>query len=112
MASIPSREHVQRLVDAREWSVARPLLESLHAASPAEQALLHVLCEAEINDGAALRALERLAGRGDDLEAAFLHARAQAAIGRHDLARDELRALRARLPGVSANVELHLAAAE
>lgn len=62
------------------------------------------------------RAFQRHAFSAVDLagdpEAAFLHARAQAAAGRLQAGRDELRALRQRLPRGSPFLEMHLAAIE
>src|SRR5206468_10353105 len=103
----------QRLLDGGRWREARPVLEGLLAARPQERTLLFALCEAEIHDGAALSALARLSPtKASDVEAAFLHARAQAALGRHAEARDELDAVRARLPRGSPNVEWHLRSEE
>src|SRR5687768_13734791 len=114
MTTASPLQHLQQLLAAQRWREARPLLEALVAQRPGERALLHALCEAEIMDGAAGRARQRLEAldRDEDADAAFLHARALAALGREDEARGEMRALRARLPQVSANLELHLAALE
>ena len=70
------------------------------------------LAELDIVQGRGERALERLRalGTGDD-EADFLAARAQAALGRHEAARDAFLALRLRLREPSAMLAIHLAAA-
>jgi CRISPR-associated protein Csy1 len=114
MTTAPDPEHVQRLLASGRWREARPLLRTLLASRPHEPAVLHALCEAEIMDGAAADALQRLEAlpRPLDPDAAFLHARAQAALGRDSAAREELHALRERLPRGSAHLELHLAAIE
>src|SRR4051794_7992860 len=110
----PALLQAQQLLDAGRLAEARPLLERLLAAHPGERALLYPLCEAEIvagDAGVALRRLEALDGSGEP-EAAFLRARALAALGRTAEARVAFHALRSRLPQGSAALELHLAAAE
>src|SRR5687768_10332570 len=103
MTPQPSLDHIQQLLAAQRWREARPLLEALVEARPDERSFFFPLCEAEILDGAAARALQRLeaADLDGDADAAFLHARALAALGRTEEARDELRALRAVLPTTS-----------
>jgi len=114
MTSVPILQHLQRLLAAQRWREARPILAGLLASRPDDRALLYPLCEAEIMDGAAARALQRLEATDlqEDPEVAFLHARAQAALGHDAAAREELIALRTRLPRGSANIEMHLAAIE
>ena len=72
------------------------------------------LAETDLAAGDALRALARLGALDAqaDPEAAFLAARAEAALGRLDSARARLLELRARLAPPSANLEMHLAAVE
>src|SRR4051812_7593826 len=103
MNATPALLQAQQLLDAGRLAEARPLLERLLAAHPGERSLLYPLCEAEIVAGdaaTALRRLEALAGSADP-EAAFLHARALAALGRAAEARQAFGAPRLRLPPAS-----------
>ncbi len=104
----------RRLLAAGLRREARPLLERLAAEPGCAAPVLLQLAELEIEEGHGERALERLGpleAAGDD-EAAFLAARAQAALGRLAQARTALVALRARLRTPSAMLELHLASVE
>lgn len=114
---MPSPQLLQRIqesIAAGRWEEARALLEPLAAQPGAPPGAFYQLCEADILAGDPARALERLRSvdLAADLEAAFLHARAQAAAGRLQEARDELRALLGRLPQDSAVARMHLAAVE
>lgn len=104
-------EEAQRCLAARDWAGARALLGPLVAADPAQRTWLYALCEAEIADGAPGSAAERLGAlaAAGDAEAQFLAARAQAAQGHHAAAITTFLALRERVPGISANLEAHLA---
>ena len=105
-------QEVQSLLAAGRWREAVPVLERLVAGAAPDPALVRQLAELEILDGNAVRAMARLEALGTDRddEAAFLAARAEAALGHHAAARDRFIALRARLSQPSAMLEVHLAA--
>ncbi len=104
----------RRMLAAGRRREARTLLEPLVSRTGCEPSIVRQLAELEIEEGEGERALGRLRpleAAGDD-EAAFLAARADAALGRLAEARSGFVALRARLGTPSAMLEVHLAAVE
>ena len=110
----PLLEQARALIAAGRWREAKPLLESALADPACEASAVRQLADIQLEEGnaeGAMRTLERLDPESDD-DAAYLLARAEAALGRFDAARARLVALRRRLPVPSAVLEMHLARIE
>ena len=99
----------QELIAEGRRAEARALLARVCAVDPENLAAQRTLADLELADGdaqAALERAERFAAR--DVEAMFVAAKAEEALGRLAPARDRLLALRARLARTTAPLELQL----
>jgi predicted O-linked N-acetylglucosamine transferase (SPINDLY family) len=106
----PLLAEARGLVGAGRLSEARPLLERLASRPGCEDAVIRQLAEIEILTGEPERGIQRLEAMDmrDDLEAAFLVARAEERLGRLVPSRERLLWIRDRLPAPSAMLELQL----
>lgn len=107
----PARDEARSLLGSGRLEEARPLLER-RAAGDAWAA--RQLAEIDLLQGRPAEALRRAQALDPDVdpEAAFIAARAEAALDRPDAARSQLVALRSRLAAPSAMLEVHLASVE